>query len=1012
MKSSPMKKWLKYLIPVFSILIALAAVISILVYYFGLISDNIESDGRHHLKEIYGQVNHSFSAFIDKNWGLLRGCNDYFAFFADSNAPSEEAEPYIKAYVDGRKEVWGFSKFYFLDKARNFVTSEGETGQLSLAASWDGVIASGRDIIASEEIGGQKFTMFAIAAQAGVYKDFSYEAIAISYTNTGIAAALNANAFDSSAKCFIISRDGSVLFTTFEGGGSYANYFTYLSNSLAAAGIGEKRQKEITTQISQDMEQILQGEAADGEGGYLQTPLGKSGDVHCIVYMPVGGGNYGDYGDYFLLSDVPQETVSKGFLSAQSATMWVMLSIFSIVGVAIIVLLVARIVNQSRRSKTELRYRERMFDVLSGSVDDIFIMLDPESERVDYLSPNVERLLGIKNETVKKSIREMAKCAVDRNIVVPKEELDAISMNGNKHWECEYMHQATGERRWYRVTIYHMDINRVKKYIVVMSDRTLEQQMNQKLQEALDAAKSANEAKSNFLSNMSHDIRTPMNAIVGFSVLLDRSADDPEKVREYTHKIMASSHHLLSLINDVLDMSKIESGKTSLNVGRFSLPELLEELGIILLPQAKAKEQEFSIHTQGTPPELLMGDKLRLNQILINLLSNAIKYTQVGGHIDFTISEVEASPQYSKLRFIVKDDGIGMSEEFQEKIFQPFSREKNSVVNSIQGTGLGMAITKNLVDLMGGIIQVESAPGKGSTFTVELSFALAEPDESGDTWYRQKITRLLVADDEEDICLNIREMMRETGVDVNYVTSGSAAVDATVRAHKEGNDFNVILLDWKMPGMDGVETARRIRKVVKDIPILVLTSYDWSEIEAEAREAGINAFMSKPFFTSTLWQTLKPLFPDSASPIPEPVAPSESVMEGRLFLVAEDNELNAEILTEMLDMEGARCELAANGKQALELFERSEAGHFDMILMDVQMPVMNGYEATKAIRACPHPDAQTIPIVAMTANTFAEDVQNAFDAGMDGHLAKPINMDAVRKTVAQLLHRNDSQENQ
>ena len=530
--------------------------------------------------------------------------------------------------------------------------------------------------------------------------------------------------------------------------------------------------------------------------------------------------------------------------------------------------------------------------------------------------------------------------------------------------------------------------------------------MNRQLQQALDAARSANEAKSNFLSNMSHDIRTPMNAIVGFSLLLEKDADDGEKVREYTRKITASSHHLLSLINDVLDMSKIESGKTSLNVDRFSLPALLEELSIILMPQAKAKEQSFTIHVQGAPPEQIVGDKLRLNQILINLLSNAIKYTPQGGTIEFFVSELpQPAPQYVKLRFTVRDNGIGMSEDFQKHVFDPFSREISSVTNKIQGTGLGMAITKNLVDLMGGIIQVQSQPGQGSTFTVELSFVQPE-QEPTDAWFRQKITRMLVADDEEQICLDVQEMMRDTGVAVSYVTEGAAAVEAAVQAHRRGEDFHVILLDWKMPGMNGVDTAREIRRQIgQDVPILVLTSYDWAEIEKEARQAGINAFMPKPFFVSTFWQTIQPLFGDQTAPDGSAPAPAEGALDGLLLLVAEDNELNAEILTELLDMEGARCELATNGRQAVEMFEQAEPGHYDLILMDVQMPVMNGYEATRAIRAGSHPEAKTIPIVAMTANTFAEDVRDAMEAGMDGHLAKPVDMDAVRELVARLLRR-------
>ncbi len=975
------KKWLRKLLPPFLMCIVGIAAILIGIVYFTFISQRIYDDSTDHLTEIYGQVNRSFGAFVERNWGLLEGWEDYIAMSEDTKDRT------VSDFISKEQDYWGFSEFYFLSDDKTCMTLDGKEYNMSLEGEWDSLNKKKQPIMAGEKLSsGQEVTVFAAPVHHGKYNGFGFDAIAISYTNADLANSLNVDAFSGEAKCFVIQNDGDVLLSTQAGGSVFGNYLIYLK---AASDLDN----DSMTQLINDLSSTT--------AGLLQCKIGEVD--YCILYQPVG------YQDYFMLSVVPQSAVSSGFLSVQKTTMNVLIVIFLIVGAAVITLIVLRNHKQSRINRIELQYREQMFDVLSNSVDDIFIMLDSEKQSVDYISPNLERLLGVQVKTARENIRVLEKCAINFNVVIPAAELESIPLNGSRYWECEYMHQITGERRWYRMTIYHMSIQEVIKYIVVMSDRTQEQQMNQKLQEALTSAKSANEAKSNFLSNMSHDIRTPMNAIVGFSVLLEKDADNTEKVREYTRKIMASSHHLLSLINDVLDMSKIESGKTSLNVDSFSLPELLEELNIILMPQAKAKGQSFTIHVQGAPPEQMIGDKLRLNQILINLLSNAIKYTPDGGRIEFIVSEIpQSKQQYVRLRFVVRDNGIGMSEEFQKKIFAPFSREVSSTTNKIQGTGLGMAITKNLVDLMGGIIRVESQPEKGSTFTVELSFALPENEES-DLWFRQKITRMLVADDEEDICLSIKEMMRDTGVDVTYVTEGAAAVQTAVKAHQLGEDFHVILLDWKMPGLDGVETARMIReKVGTDVPILVLTSYDWSEIETEARMAGINAFMPKPFFVSTLWQAIKPLFLDYTEQKTYEDDTPEDTMEGLLFLVAEDNELNAEILTEMLSMEGASCELAMNGSEALDMFKNSEPGHYDMILMDVQMPVMNGYESTRQIRACEHPEAKTIPIVAMTANTFAEDVRNAFDAGMNGHLAKPIDMDAMRELVGRLINKNDN----
>ena len=656
---------------------------------------------------------------------------------------------------------------------------------------------------------------------------------------------------------------------------------------------------------------------------------------------------------------------------------------------------------QTQEKELELKYRDLMFDTLSLNVDDIFVMLDHKTWRVDYISPNVERLLGIPLDEAIKNVRLLGQGVVDDDVSISREELAAIPIHGSRHWEHQHMHQTSRELRWYRKTIYHEKIQGMEKFILVMSDRTQERRMNENLQGALEAAKNANEAKSHFLSNMSHDIRTPMNAIIGFSVLLEKDADQPDKVREYTRKISASGQHLLSLINDVLDMSKIESGKTSLNLQPFQLPDLLEELTTILLPQTKAKRQTFDLHVQGYPAEQLLGDKLRLNQILLNLLSNAVKYTPEGGKIDFIVQALpQASSQYASLCFVVQDNGIGMSDSFLKTVFDPFSREANSTASGIQGTGLGMAITKNLVDLMGGVIQAESRPGQGSTFTVELSFALPAQSDEEDIRVRYGVTKILVVDDEEEVCRDIQTLMRDTGVEVSYTTDGDAAVVMAIQAQEQNDGYDVILLDWKMPGHNGVEITGQLRsRIQKHIPILVLTSYDWSDIEEEAQSAGIDAFMPKPFFISTFRQTLDSLYADSR-PLQEPSDESQA-LEGMLFLVAEDNELNAEILSEMLDMEDASCELAHNGQEALEMFLHSDPGHYDMILMDIQMPVMNGYEATRQIRSCSHPDAGHIPIVAMTANAFAEDVRSALDAGMNGHLAKPIDMNAMKSLLSQ-----------
>ena len=530
-------------------------------------------------------------------------------------------------------------------------------------------------------------------------------------------------------------------------------------------------------------------------------------------------------------------------------------------------------------------------------------------------------------------------------------------------------------------------------------------------EQAFRIAEEANRAKSSFLSNMSHDIRTPMNAIVGFAALLARDAENPEKVREYTKKITSSSQHLLGLINDILDISKIEAGKTVLNLSDENIVDLIENIDSIIRPQMKAKGHTFEVYSRELKHEHVVMDKLRLNQILLNLLSNAVKYTPEGGRVTLTVQEL---PQHTKrlarFRFIVADNGYGMSPAYLQKIFQAFTREEDSVTNKIQGTGLGMAITKNLLDLMGGAISVESEKGKGSTFTVDLELHVSEQAIDQGFWQKLGITRLLAVDDEEVICQNIQMTMEGTGVAVDCALDGRTAVQMVKQSDQEGQLYDVVLLDWKMPGMDGVETARRIREEIpKEVPILILTSYDWPDIEEEARAAGVDAFLPKPFFLTSFRQKVDSVL--GRAPELREESGERSILEGMHILVAEDNDINAEILRELLDMAGAACDICENGRLVADAFEKSVPGQYQLILMDVQMPVMNGYEATRAIRDLSHPLARTIPVIAMTANAFAEDIRDALEAGMNAHVAKPIDMAVLEQTVKAVLEaRQDADE--
>ncbi len=526
---------------------------------------------------------------------------------------------------------------------------------------------------------------------------------------------------------------------------------------------------------------------------------------------------------------------------------------------------------------------------------------------------------------------------------------------------------------------------------------------NKQLADALQAAQLASNSKTMFLSNMSHDIRTPMNAVLGFAALLNVEADNSAKVREYTKKIMASGKHLLSLINDVLDVSKIESGKVALSLENFTLNDLVSSVDAIIRPMADNKSQDFHVEVTGIKHENLLGDETRINQILINLLSNAVKYTPEGGNIWFRIIGMrQRSSQFEHIRIEVEDDGYGMTPEYLKTIFDAFTRAENSTTNKVQGTGLGMAITKNIVELMGGTIDVSSEIDKGSLFVVELELRIPEEQADRKFWQENGIRRILVIDSEQTECESIQTLMKDMDVLIDTVSSVDEAVN-TMQQDREG--YQLVLLEWEKQGDDTVSKVNTIREFVEDTTlILFLAPYVAAGMET-ALGMEYTGILTKPFFVSALKEKILEIQGGrKEQAIPEEDAYS---LEGLHFLAAEDNDINAEILSEILSMEGASCEIAANGRLALERFEQAAEGEFDAILMDVQMPVMNGYDVTRAIRALKRDDAVEIPIIAMTANAFAEDEKDALDAGMDVHLAKPIDVELLKKVISQYVKRKE-----
>ena len=523
------------------------------------------------------------------------------------------------------------------------------------------------------------------------------------------------------------------------------------------------------------------------------------------------------------------------------------------------------------------------------------------------------------------------------------------------------------------------------------------------LSDALVAAEHANRAKTTFLNNMSHDIRTPMNAIVGFTALAASHIDNEEQVKDYLGKIAVSSEHLLSLINDVLDMSRIESGKMTLEETDVHLPDVVHDLRTIIQSNVTSKQLELFIDTQDVVHEDIIIDKLRLNQVLLNLLSNAIKFTPSGGTISFRVIEKPSSSEgVANFEFQIKDNGIGMSEEFQKTIFEAFTREQTSTVSGIQGTGLGMAITKNIVDMMGGTITVVSEEGKGSEFTVDIPCKISEKSAKPERVPELDGLRALVADDDTHTCLSVCSMLREIGMRPVWTNYGKEAVIRAKEAVDQADEFNVYIIDWLMPDQNGIETVRQIRKFIGDsTPIIILTAYDWADIEQEAREAGVTAFCSKPLFMSELRDVLAKPFTSSVDDSDQSVTPRD--FSGKRVLLVEDNEMNQMIAEMVLKDSGFEVEIASDGVEAIETMKAAPAGHFDIILMDIQMPRMDGYEATRQIRSLEDAEKANIPIVAVTANAFEEDANLALSVGMNGHLAKPYDIPKILETLNELI---------
>ncbi len=942
---------------------AFACIILLIFQYFRFVSKTVYEESVSHLTEVFHQSDNMLRELTDKNLTYLHMWGD--------NLQNITSEDEIRDYIKKAQENAGFVEFYFLSADGNYKVVTGNTGYLGLQENIEEEIRQGNDVIANAAVPGKsQLLVFATPKAHGIYQGFEYDAIAIAYENSDIVNVLDISVFNGNAQSFVVHPDGRVVVD--HSSASWGNVYNIFGFLREHSDMSEKEVNELLDKFK--------------AGRTDAMLLNLDGRSYYLVYEK------SDIQDWMFLGLVQADIVNDSMNSLQRSTILLVSAVVLCIAAFSISLVIQKSRINLKKKDTEILYRDELFQKLSMNVDDVFLMLDAKTYHADYVSPNVENLLGITVEQIRKDISILGKLHTAEQGDPEKNYLEEIQVNEQREWDFEYVHLKTEEKRRFHNIAMGSEVNGKKKYILVMSDRTADWKMNQALSEAVRAAETANRAKSTFLSNMSHDIRTPMNAIIGFTTLAVSNIDDKKRVRDYLGKILSSSNHLLSLINDILDMSRIESGKIHLEETEVSLSDVLHDLKTIISGQIYAKQLDLYMDAMDVTNEDVYCDKTRLNQVLLNLLSNAVKFTPAGGTISVRLKQFPGTVKDSGLYEIrVKDNGIGMSTEFVKKIFSPFERERTSTVSRTQGTGLGMAITKNIVDMMGGTIEVQTEQGKGTEFIVRLPFRIQFKQHHTEKIAELEGLKALVVDDDFNTCDSVTKMLVRIGMRSEWTLSGKEAVLRARQSMELGDAFHAYIIDWRLPDMNGIEVTRQIRSLGDDTPIIILTAYEWSDIEVEARAAGVTAFCAKPMFMSDIRDTLMIAIGQMQAETEDtrPLA-SGSDFRGKCILLVEDNELNSEITVEILNGYGCQVDTAENGAEAVKKIKNSKPGDYDLVLMDVQMPVMNGYEAARQIRALNDPALAGITILAMTANAFDEDKKKALECGMDGFLTKPI----------------------
>lgn len=982
-----MKQWGKSRQPIIYALLFLAAMLVLFYIYTAQNKARIQEQNRIYAEDCARQMAERIESEFDS--GMQRIENSAYL----SGAGVDE----LNVDVDMLREMeenTTFDAILFTSADGVMLSSDGET---SYGADRDYFVRgmqgeSGLETAENSETAGEAMMVFYAPVYSG--QEIAGVLAGLYFAENYLRDMLAVDYFGETADVFLCSQDGKMIASS--GAGDYGEN---LLDSLTESGV-----------IDAGTAKASQAVFTDGGEVALLCGKGCKTDNLCVIDLP-------EY-KYVLVQAFPKDVTQSMVNRADMAGIKLEICLL----VMFLIYIAFLIVRAGRQRKVLETENKMINDVLRGMniiFSSRYLMINLETNRYAYIAGSGPMnadipLEGVYSELIEaqaNDIIEDERKELFRHFCQPDTLRENLGAEDSISHECHVLRQ--GKEEWEQLIAACLEWKDGKPVRVLFVRRNIteqvsrQQEQTQALQDALMQAQHANQAKTTFLSNMSHDIRTPMNAIIGFATIAASHLDRTDQVRDCLQKILSSSNHLLGLINDILDMSRIESGKLQIHNQECNLPELIHNLVNIIQPQVKSKQLEMFIDTFEVINEDVIADPLKLNQIFINLMSNAIKYTPAGGTVSFRIMQQASFKHgWGEYVFIIKDNGIGMSKEFVEHIFEPFERESTATRSGIQGAGLGMAITKNIIDMMGGEIKVESEIGKGSTFTVNFLLQLQDIEKNAEQLKEMEGLRSLVVDDDFGVCDSVTKMLKSIGLRSEWTTSGREAVYRAKAACEEGDPYHTFIIDWQMPETSGIETARRIRSVIgKDTPIIILTAYDWSDIEEEAKEAGITAFCAKPLFMSDLKAALLAANNMGGTEETDKSAVwTKTDYTGKRLLLVEDNELNREIAEIILEEAGFEIEAAPDGTDAVSMVEKSPEGYYDAVLMDVQMPVMNGYEATKAIRAMSRRDVKILPIIAMTANAMEEDREAAIKSGMNAHIAKPLDIELLMDVLHRLLH--------